>query len=274
LEAQKLHLLAARQQALAGNAGAVRDLLESDLVFWREVLASSDLLISKMIAVAAVRRNFALGNLALRELPPSLADAAVPPSWRQPLTVAERSLARALGGEWHIMGATLQLAMAPGVPATGLDRRMGDRLLRPLFKLQATRNLLAARMVHLAALSELPYAELGSALVHVSPPQDDTPLWRRAYNPVGAVIDSSGTASAYADYVARSSDLEGQRRAALLVATLRGAGVTDEGAAAAVRSAAERSPYDGTPFQWDAAGGWVVFHGMEQGERGRHALLF
>src|SRR5690606_18729266 len=87
LDAQKLHLLDARGHALAGDAEAVRDLLERDLVFWRQVLASSDMLITKMIAVAAAGRNFEFGSLAMRSLPPDRVDAAVPPSWRQPLTV-------------------------------------------------------------------------------------------------------------------------------------------------------------------------------------------
>lgn len=273
MEAQKLHLLAARQQALAGDPTAVRDLLERDLVFWRQVLVSSDLLISKMIAAAAVRRHFAFGNLALRELPPDLADAAVPPSWRQPVTVAERSLARSLGGEWQVISGSLRMLLSPETPPADAAWRLSERLQRPLYQPQATLNLFAARMVQLGTQSELPYPEIGQTIESVTGPQDDAPPGFRVYNPVGAIL-AHVPAPAYANYIARSADLEGQRRAALLVATLRSNGIQREGAAAAVRDAPLRSPYDGAPFEWDAAGGLVVFRGLEQGDRGLHAVLF
>ena len=274
MEAQKLHLLAVRQQALARDTVAVSELLERDLVFWREVLASSDLLISKMIAAAAVRRHFAFGNFALRELPPDLADAAVPPSWRQPLTVAERSIARALGGEWHFIGGALRMAMSPEAQAGDPGQRLADRLLRPLFKPQATLNLFAARMVPLGTLSELPYPEIGPSLERLAGSHEDASTRFRLYNPVGGVLEAVSAVSAYANYIARTADLEGQRRAALLVASLRGGGIGREGAATAVRDASLRNPYDDAPFEWDAATGSVVFRGLEEGDRGRHVLLF
>ena len=272
MEAQKLHLLDARRQALAGDPVAVRGMLVQDLVFWRGVLASSDLLISKMIAAAAVRQNFALGNLALRELPPDLADAAVPPSWRQPLAVGERSLMRSLGGEWHFMANTMRTGMRPGGPAAASQGSIGDRLLRPLYQEQATLNLFAANMVRLGTLSELAYPELAPALERVARREGQAGLRLQPYNPAGAMLDSM--APSYADYIARTSDLEGLRRATLLVANLRREGVGREGAAAAVGAASMRSPYDDAPFEWDAARGSVVFHGLARGVRGRQTVLF
>ncbi|MEN1940782.1 hypothetical protein WCE39_06735 [Luteimonas sp. MJ174] len=247
LEGQKLHLLAAWQQALAPDPAAVRDLLEQDLVFWREVLASSDLLISKMVAVAAVRRNFAFGNLALRELPRDLASAAVPPSWRQPLTLAERSLARPLGGEWQVIGASLRMAMSPEAQA-GAAAGLAERLQRPLFKEQATLNLFAARMLHLGAMSELPYRDVGQALEGLPQSEEGALQGLRPYNLVGAVM-ASVPAPTYVNYIARISDLEGERRAVLLAATLRGAGIQRDDMAAAVRDAPLRGPYDEAPFE-------------------------
>lgn len=273
METQKLHLLSVRQHAIAGDAGAVRDLLERDLVFWRQVLASSDLLVSKMIAAAGVRRNFALGNLALRELPADLVDVAVPPSWRQPVTVAERSLARALGGEWHATGGALRMAMSPAALTADSGLQLGERLLRPLFQPQATLNAFAARMAGLGRLSELPYPEIGPALDGLAEARDDASPSYRLYNPVGAILDSIA-APAYTHYVARLADLEGQRRATLLAATLRIGGTPREAAADALRDAPLRRPHDGAPFEWDAASGSIVFHGLEQGERGRHGVLF
>ena len=271
LEAQKLHLLAVRQEALAQDPAAVRALLEQDLVFWREAFASSDLLVSKMIAAAAIRRNLGLGNLALHQLPPERVLDAVPPSWRQPLTVAERSLARPLAGEWQVIGAALRMAMAPEAQGGRAAARVLDRLQRPLYQEQATLNLFAGWLAGLGRASESPYPELAQVLGDVGQPQEGASLWLRPYNVVGRVL-ASVAAPAYMSYIARTADIEGQRRATLLAASLRGAGIQHEGAATAVRDAPLRSPYDDTPFEWDAAGGAVVFQGLEQGERGRHAV--
>lgn len=269
LEAQKLHLADARQQALAGDAAAVRELLEQDAAFWRRVMASSDLLITKMVAVAAVERNFESGNEVLRALPAELVDAAVPPSWRAPLTVAERSLVRAMGGEWQFISSALRTGLLAGDPATG-PQGLFDRLAAPLFQEQATLNLQARSLARVVALSELPCDGLGPALEYLK--HDRVEPRFRAYNPVGSVIGAFGPAPLYADYVARVSDVEGQRRATLLVANLRAAGIGPGDAAAAVREAALRSPYEDAAFEWDAAAGAVVFRGLAEGERGRYAV--
>ena len=127
-------------------------------------------------------------------------------------------------------------------------------------------------MVRLGTLSELAYPELAPALERVARREGQAGLRLQPYNPAGAMLDSM--APSYADYIAQASDLEGLRRATLLVANLRREGVGREGAAAAVRAASMRSPYDDAPFEWDAANGSVVFHGLAHGVRGRHAVLF
>lgn len=272
MEGQKLHLVDMERHARAGDAAAVRDLLERDLVFWRQVLASSDLLVTKMIATVAVGRNLAFGNLALRKLAPELVDAAVPPSWHVPLTVAERSFARPMSGEWHGVAGTLRQAYVPGVPGAGTEGDAADRLMRPLFQQQATLNLVASRMVRVGEWSELPYEELDAALarqVEAPGPSLRFPL----YNPAGTLVGSAVSDVAYAGYVTRTSDLEGRRRATLLAATLRSAGIGAERAESAVQESSLRNPYNDAPFEWDPASGAVVFNGLEEGERGRHAVL-
>ena len=272
LEAQKLHLLSAWQHARAGDAAAVRDLLEQDLLFWRRTAASSDLLISKMIALAAAERHFALGNVALAALPAASAGQAIPPSWRQPVTLPERSLARALAGEWHFTNSALQKVMAEEATddLAGLAGLPSNRLQRVVFKEQATRNLFAGHMAGLGRLSERPYVELGQALDALAAGEDGTP-WLRMYNPVGEIL-AAVAAPAYAGYIARASDLEGQRRAALLAVELRAAGTAGDAVPAAMAAATLRNPYDDAPFEWDAAENAVVFHGLREGDRGRYAL--
>lgn len=265
LAGQTLHLLAIRQEALAGDAAAVRERLERDVVFWRRVLDSSDLLLTKMVAVAAVRRNFDHGNLALRELAPERVAAAVPRSWRQPLTAQERSLLRPLGGEWEMIGGTLRTMLSPEPAKGGAGERLSRRLQRPLVQEQATLNLLASRMVRMSELSELPYPALGPAVEALE--TEAAPLRLRPYNLLGTVLADNGTAAAYSSYLAGAADLEGLRRATLLVATLRSEGIAREHAGAAVADAALRDPYDDTAFVWDAGDAAVLFRGLQRGGR-------
>lgn len=270
LDAQKLYLLVARERARVGDAAAVRELLERDLAFWRRVMASSDLLVTRMVAGAAAGRNFAFGHLALRELPAAAVADAVPPSWRRPLALPERSLARALAGEWRFTASALTRAMAPdgGEPAAfaGLP---SSRLQRLLFKEQATKNLFASRMAALGRISERPYAKLPGALAALAAGGEGSP-WS-VYNPVGTILAGIAT-PAYGDYIARASDLEGQRRLALLGAELRAAGVDGDAVVPALSATRLRNPYDGAPFEWDADAGAVVFRGLREGERGRYAV--
>lgn len=79
LDGQDLHLLEAWQHAVAGDVARVRARLQQDLRFWRMVLRSSNLLINEMIAVAAIDRNFATGNLARRALSAGQQEHAIPP---------------------------------------------------------------------------------------------------------------------------------------------------------------------------------------------------
>lgn len=270
-DAQKLHLLDAWERARAGDAEAVRDMLDRDLVFWRQVVASSDLLISKMVAADAVERNFEWGVMALRSLPAEAVDGAVPPSWRAPITLSERSLLRALGGEWNFMASTIRSALvAPG------EREDAGVLSSPLqrvfFQEQATRNLFAANLAGMGRVSERPYPELRDALDAVATGErGGTKTWLRAYNPVGAVL-AAIPPPAYVDYVARAADLEGRRRVALLAATLYAAVTPPAGVAQALAETPLRSPYDDAAFGWDEAEGSLVFQGLRSGEKGRYAI--
>ena len=179
-DAQKLHLLDAWTRARAGDAGAVRDMLDRDLRFWRQVVASSDLLISKMVAAAAVERNFEWGVMALRSLPADAVDGAVPPSWREPITLSERSLMRALGGEWSFVASTIRSALV--TPEAGEDGGvLSSRLQRVFFQEQATRNLFAANFGGIGQVSERPYPELRDALDSVATGErGGTKTWLRA----------------------------------------------------------------------------------------------
>ena len=210
-DAQELHLLDAWTRARAGDAGAVRDMLDRDLRFWRQVVASSDLLISKMVAAAAVERNFEWGAMALRSLPADAVDGAVPPSWREPITLSERSLMRALGGEWSFVASTIRSALV--IPEAGEDAGVLSRpLQRVFFQEQATRNLFAANFAGMGQVSERPYPELQDAL-------DAVATGERGGTKTGCARTTRWApprhfAAGSCDYAARAADLEGRRRRA------------------------------------------------------------
>ncbi|WP_162301435.1 hypothetical protein [Cognatilysobacter segetis] len=262
LDSQALYLLQTRQMAEAGDAAAVRRRLDADLAYWRVVLASSDVLLTRMIANAAIERHFRLGGLALRALPSPAADA-VPASWRTPFSIGERSMRRTFAGEWRFVDTTLKANAA----------RSTSRMARPLLLPQATSNAYAARMAALAAISEQPYAQLPSALAsRLRAWERERARWS-AYNPVGRLLLSIGAEAAMGDYVLRSADLEGLRRAALVAQSLRARGVGAADAARAIAASDLRDPYTGAAFGWDAARGVIVVSGRARGERGQRDVL-
>ncbi|MDG2526549.1 hypothetical protein P6166_14425 [Stenotrophomonas sp. HITSZ_GD] len=254
LDGQQLLLLQAWQRAHAGDAAAAQALLDSDLLFWRRVLRESDLLVSKSIAAAAIRRHFALGNLVLRE------QAIAPPAgWAVPFTVQERSMRRALAGELRLVEGATDSALASAAPAqTGLERVI-YALQAPFFKRQATINLIAADYEVLAAVSERPLPELPDALAQA---QKNTatvgPGW--LYNPTGHLLQQVGSGTLrYGDYLFQFADLEGLRRTAWTTADLRTRGQDRAGMTAVLTAAPLRDPYGGEPLRWSAAQDAVVF---------------
>jgi len=249
-------LLLSRAYVLAAenNLSEVRTLLESDIRFWRQVLASSDILITKMIAVGALNRSYKLGNLAVRRLPVESQLAALPSGWTTPLTAAEQSLRRCLIGEWNY--ATRHLQRNGEFNPDNDDELLGyvgGRALMPLFKPQATSNLQAEMLLEVAAADWQISEKLSS----------DSSPFGMLYNPAGRVLIAIAS-PAYEKYPARVSDVEGVRRAAVLAAELRARSVDAQNVSSELAS----------PFTWDDAEHAIVFVGKETDPRGRHAIKY
>lgn len=268
LEGQKLYLVQAWRAARSGDAERARGMVDADMRFWRTVLASSDLLISKMVAAAGVRRNLTLGSLVLRELPTGQA-GGLPSSWLEPLSVRERSARRALAGEWRFSSRVVASTGAPGAPADLAAHEYGApaRLTRPLYQPQATSNLFASALTRLAEVSELPYPAIGPGFRAFAKEHDSA--GPGLYNPVGRVLVSIGGGTAYWNYVARLADLEALRSAAVLAGTVRARNGHGQ-AAGAARMALD--PY-GHPFDWDAAKGVFTFRSLERGEADERSIV-
>jgi hypothetical protein len=276
IHGQRLLLLQAKALVDNGDTQAANVLLSSDVRFWRTVLASSDLLITKMIATAALHRHFAWGSLAMRNFPAERAATDVPGEWRRPLSDTELSLRRTLVGEWIFFSSMPALTYADLGEGETFVARTSDQLMRPFFQEQDTLNRHATYLNELAETLDAPLVVYESAADRASQLASRTANEafqpHSLYNLVGSLMMADP--ADYSSYARRVADLEGVRRAALAVVTLRDAATPGSDLGAALTASPLRNPYDNQPLRWDAQDRAVVFVGLEPGERGEHRFYY
>lgn len=285
LDAQRMLLANAHYLAGRKDAAGVREILEQDVHFWRAVLADSDILISRMIAVAALSRHFKMGNLALRRLPPEMQLAAMPERWRAAFTADELSWHRCLAGEW-MYGRTVlrQITTGRATPEAaligenyGFLDRLRDLAMRPLFQPQDTTNQSAEMFVRAADTLQVPIEQFidarESAAEIFAASAARVGTLANLYNPIGDIL--SGIASGSFDsYPPRVADVEGARRAAVLATELRSRKVDVANIRAELEASDTRMPYTGVPFVWDSKSQAILFIGLVPGERGQHSFKY
>jgi hypothetical protein len=290
LQGRRLYYLHAWLLAAAGEADGVRRALDADLDLWRLSLRDSSTVLSKMIAEGRVREHLAWGTLILRRLPPEARAAGIPASWRRPLSDDERSMQRAFRGEWRFAQSTMR-AMTSGAMTIGgtrpsqsgggkaslsaLTERINNALATPFFKVQATLNDHAAALTRVESLIDVPYTELPYALARAHEVVNEKPngLIDTTYNVIGRNLISVGR-EFMAGYGVRVADLEGERRAALLVAELRARDVPLNLIPAALELDAARDPYTGQPFIWIPERTAIAFVGLQSDSRGHFEFLY
>jgi hypothetical protein len=286
LEGQKLLFVHVWMLAGRRDVMSIRTLLEDDLTFWRKTLAESDLLISKMIAVAAIKRHFAWSNIALRRLPAVIAMQAVPPVWMKPFDEAERSLRRSLTGEWVLSDSGLREAKSGGAnplveffesDEESTSKHLLWLALRSMLQPQDLSNRYAELMEIMIESLNVPLEQYPQAIERVRALQHQaaeiTLPPRRVYNVMGDILFAMA-APEFTRYATRVADLEGIRRAAVLATELRSQGVSPAQVHQHLQAAENRDPYDGSPFTWDASADAIIFYGLEPGERGRHRFFY
>ncbi|WP_161827732.1 hypothetical protein [Steroidobacter agaridevorans] len=285
LDAQRLLLVKAHSLAGQQDADGVREILERDVHFWRGVLTDSDILISRMIAVAALSRHFSMGNLALRRLPPEMQWAAMPEAWRAPFTADELSWHRCFAGEWLYARSVLsQIATGPAAAEAALHgenygflTRLQDLAIEPLFQLQDTTNQSAEMLVRAADALQVPIEQFTEARTSAaeifSSSAARVGTVANLYNPVGDMLASVASGS-YDSYPPRVADVEGARRAAVLATELRSRKVDVANIRAEIEASALRMPYTGAPFVWDSKAQAILFIGLVPGERGQHSFKY
>ena len=285
LDGQRLLLAKALLLAKSNDARGARALIEQDIRFWRNVLQSSDLLISKMIATVALTRQFELGNVVLRQLSGAKAIDAMPASWRQALSKDEYSMLRCFVGEWKFSSAVLHKLERTGDLSTATFTeehrawigKITDALFLPLFQYQDTTNKSAEHLLAVTQALDAPFDEFKmatekSAAISEQYQSDAFPP-KSAYNPVGNALLGISSVS-YLKYAKRVMDIEGTRRAALAAAMLRQRGIKPDAVAAELKSLDVRNPYDNEPFEWDEATGSIVFTGLAEDDRRVHKILY
>jgi len=287
LDGQRLLLVEARLRALAGDTRGAKDLLEKDIRFWRMVLAAPNDLITKLNAAAAFRRHFQWTNLTLSQLPKARQLQLMPQQWRVPVSLEERSMLHPFAAEIAYVRNVFKTAGVPSGDGDDSERSDFDRLLqmsswklsRPLFQQQDFFNRQAELLLGIADAVNVDYAALHAhGLRHAKDlgrKSGEDAFDSGAYNLLGnALFHISFPATDFTGYAVRVADLEGLRRAAVLAAELRSAGLAPEQVPARLADSELRNPYTGAPFAWDAKARALVFTGLEPGQRGRYPIPY
>jgi hypothetical protein len=279
MDGQRLLLLKAKVMAERGDSIGVKKLLEEDLRFWRMVLESSDTLISKMIATAAINRHFEIGSLVFRKIQSGNVLNAVPANWRVPISDSERSMRRCLVGEWMYRSAVLRNSDTD--PYSLNDESVVTRVMRRLtaafYQRQDSTNRSAEYLARMTELLSVPIDRFGEAVSRAKEFSErtrrETLPPRSPYNMVGQVLQGLA-ASDVGSYAGRVADLEGVRRAAFTSVSLRAQNVAPSQMVAALTAAPLRNPYNNRPFEWDDKADALVFWGLEHSARAEHRIFY
>lgn len=265
----RLLMVSAMLSAADGDKAHVIALLEADLHFWRLLLASSDLLYTKSIAAAFVRNHFIEGNRVLLELHRKNRLHTLPLNWLKEINSEEQSMRRTLIGEWQFITNSLRSPMSNQFyvhdPTARRLAKVSDwlnwQLLTPLLQPQDTSNNFAAMFKTTIELLDVPLDEFSAALKQSETLNFQYPAGiRRLYNPAASIhiplINVSG------DFFARSTDLEGIRRAAVVTNQLREQQVPMDQIADSLATSPYNNPYNDESFEWDTESGEIIFRGL------------
>jgi len=263
LEAQRLLLIRLGNAAAAGDTAKVRETLTRDLAFWRRMLESSDILISKMLALAGIRQHFMLGNQVLRALPGDRVMDAVPAQWHEEFSALELSMRRPMAGEIMMAESLYNERKEMRVRISESDEelqnpvdRLVNRVSEPRFR-EPKLGEVADYYLSAVEAFQAPLSEYESAAAELA---ENHSLARLGWN-VG-------------QYALRIGSAEGMRRAAILTTQLRSQTVPMAEIESRLKGSTLRNPYNGQPFEWDAADQAVVYNDPEHRKYRRQAYLY
>ncbi|MDD0841784.1 hypothetical protein [Pseudomonas sp. Gutcm_11s] len=281
LGGQRLLLVNAWQLARRGDIQQARNLLQNDLLFWRMALANSDLLISRMIASAAINQHF-LWSIQLFQNQDGYAGLLPIDAWRAPMTESERSWDRTLSGEMIFVDGYLQQMKARELnwlanqDEDALIQRVVKVLTPPLLLKQASLNRYAEFLLEQRDLLAVPYAEMEEARERSMQLERSRTLagFKPKYlrNLGGVLLEMQASDQGFTNYYLRIADLEGLRRASLLLAEMRNQQVTPDQIPEYLQHNELQDPYREQPFGWDEKSGSLLFEGLS--ENGTYRLTY
>ena len=279
LDGQKLFLARAFQLASQGSDLEVLGMLERDAVYWRTALASSDILISKMIALAALRRHFGMGNLILRNLAKTTKTYQVPESWQKSFTKNELSMQSSFRGEWFWFDKTVKnlkqgITYSPSQGYVDSHKELSDVLLVPFLQPQETSNKQAEYLNALAAFFDVPLEQYSEIITKAKfYAEGEVKDKYRVYNFTGNLLGRIAL-PALTEYVPRVADIEGVRQAALATAELRRQTPAENAIVPYLANTSFKNPYTQESFEWIAEAKAVKFTGLQTGERGTYLFIY
>lgn len=272
--AQRLLLVRAWQLTRQGEHQQATALLQADLQFWRMALAQSDVMISRMLACAAIRHHFLWAIQMFQREPAKHVAQPTPASWHQALTAEELAWERTHGGELAFLQNYLQQMQDGELNWLGhsdesdLLQRAAKVLGPPLLLKQVTQNQYAEFLLRRQELFSAPYPSLIAA-------KAESLALSNAYTPkriglihlhnLGGNLLHMQNDTDTTDYYLRVFDLESLRRASLVLAEMRNQQVPPSEVPAYLRRSALQDPYMEKPFAWNEAAGSLQLEGLEEG---------
>ncbi len=289
MDAQKLFFANLWLQAEQGNAENVKDLLEQDLVYWRMASTSSDMLISKMVAVAALKHHFAFGNLVLKKLSMKTNANAIPKNWKLQFTKKELSMSQTLSAEWIFQDRVFK-KIKKKPDAYFYDSFYHGKaywfanLALPFLQCQDTSNQQAIYFNKIVDGLNVPLEEYINAVNDLEDEYEEEKELKAGklnfhiYNATGNYLVALGEdeygSNVYVSYSSRVTDLEGVRQAAVLTSELRNQSISAYAIPDFITRSTYQNPYTLKPFEWDSEAKAVKFTGMEEGERGTYLFAY
>jgi hypothetical protein len=264
LRTQQVRLSLAGVDAAAGRTAEAASWLEADAAFHRLWLVEAGSILTKMLAVRTLSRDFLVAGQIARSGQP-LAPAAWDALERvvAPLAQEERGVAPVLRIEATLFANLLDQMLVDSRTTSRIieANRLGSTIAAATLRRNATLNFAHPVFAAWTTLDAVPSHELARAIAEVEMRErlHVEPGWTWIYNATGKGLVREQKPQ-LAEYLFRVRDLDALAATIRCVIELRRKAVTREAAAAHVAASPRCiDPYEARPLGWDAARGELSF---------------
>lgn len=270
----------AKKMAAAATRQSALDELAAEVRFYERLGTNADLLITRMVAAAALERKYRLASELLARYPgvvkthaESLGDITrpLPSQWARLQKVADgefRWLASAHQDISRDIGRQMTLGMGdPPVALRALESVHGFNAYRP----QATLNALARQSRRIGSFYSAPARDIVQGRAEFEQDSGEFNLWaprNLLYNPIGKVLLHYGRTS-WGEYALRLHDVDGLSRLLFLQRLAIEAGFKADASPEILTPLLKFDsrlfdPYTQQPMEWEAAEGALRFTGRSE----------